>query len=420
MPWARRAICGSIVATLAFLLSTSFAMAAIERPNALDRRVDTISTSALLAQPATALIDPARQAAAQRLVRWKLPGWFLAALLQIAALAYFWSSGTAAKVRDAIRRRTGSEALTRFAFGAALGLIARLAALAPDFYLYRVDRIMDLTVELTRMWALFWVLHTLLAMIVTGLLALFVLMLVDRTHQWYLYTIAAIFLVSIGYAYASPVFEVRGLRNLEPVTGSLAQPVQQLLTRANLRDVGVFIEPANRLSAGGAVVAGLGPSARVIVPDTLVAGSTPAEVLFAIAYELGHINYGDPFSIALVEAAIVVVGSALAVVIADRIGFRRDDDPLSRLALVGALLALMYIFAIPVRNGALHFYDQRADSYAVALTSDRADAVRALIRSTDQRMDEVCPDLLNILFLSTQPGVGVRVATLNGVPNACP
>jgi len=28
--------------------------------------------------------------------------------------------------------------------------------------------------------------------------------------------------------------------------------------------------------------------------------------------------------------------------------------------------------------------------------------------------------LLNILFLSTQPGVGVRVATLNGVPNACP
>ncbi|MBV8654876.1 MAG: hypothetical protein JO160_02455, partial [Candidatus Eremiobacteraeota bacterium] len=134
----------------AFLASFAAARAAVERPNQLDRRVDSISASALLTQPAIALVDPARQRAASRLAHLTLPGWLATALFEAIALAYFWSTGRAAAFRDWLRRRITSEFAMRFLFGAMLGLIARAAALPPAFYLYRVERIMGLSAELTR------------------------------------------------------------------------------------------------------------------------------------------------------------------------------------------------------------------------------------------------------------------------------
>ena len=118
-------------------------------------------------------------------------------------------------------------------------------------------------------------------------------------------------------------------------------------------------------------------------------GSTAAEVRYAGAFAQAVSH--DQLSIALIEGGIIIVFAAIAVVIADRFSFRRDDDPLSRLAIVGALLALVYLAAVPVRNAVQRSYDFADDDYAVAFTDDPAGAVRALIRDADQRMVEVCP-----------------------------
>ncbi len=344
---------------LAAVVSTTAASAATY-PNALDLRVDALSRRALLREPATALVDPARQAGALRRAHWTVVGLVLTQLFEAGALFYFWNSGLAAGRRDALRRRFRPEWQVRLLFGAALALVARLAAFLPAFYLYRVDRTLDLTVELTRWWAVFWILHTLLAMVVAGFIAAVVLWLASRTHQWYLYTIMGILAASVAWSYASPF-----------------------------------------------------PAPRFV-------GSTPAEVRYAVAFQLGHIAHGDRLSIALIEGGVIIIFAALAVVIADRIRFRRDDDPLSRLAIVGALLALVYLAAVPVRDVALQSYDYSADAYAVALTHDPAAAVRALIRAGDERMIEVCPEWSAMLFLYTAPGIGARVGAINHVPSGCP
>ena len=166
----------AVLFTAALLLTFSAAQAApIDRPNALDRRVDAFSQSALLHQPATVLVDHARQAAALRRAHLTLPGWVLIQLCEAIALFYLWSSGGAARLRDWLHRRIRSDWILRFAFGAALGLVARVASFLPAFYLYRVDKTMQLSVELTRWWALSWAFHTLLGMIVAGLVAAIVL-----------------------------------------------------------------------------------------------------------------------------------------------------------------------------------------------------------------------------------------------------
>ena len=415
----RRFFFGAVVAVLLFAAAVGIVSAAFNRPNELDRRVDTIPVQALLSQPASALVDADRQAAARRLARLTLPGFVLMALFQAAALAYFWRSGAAAAVRDRLRRNLRAEWIVRFLFGALLALIARLAAALPAFYLYRVERVMDLSVELTRTWALFWIGHTVLAMVVAGVIAAVVLWLVDRTHQWFVYAIVMILGVSIVWSYASPYFEVFGARAIVPVAGLLQSDVRAALARGAVPDVPVYAETAPASPLANAVVLGLGPYRRVILTRSLVVSGTPPEIVYRTVYEIGHVIHADPLFVALIEGGIIIVFSAIAVVIADRIGFRRDDDPLSRFALVGALLALVYLGAVPVRNAALRSYDLDADRYAVKLTGDRSGAVRAIVREADQRMEEVCPGTLSTLFLEVHPSPGLRVAAINGVPSGC-
>jgi Peptidase family M48 len=341
-------------------LLSPFGVASAGQTSALNSRVDAIPNAALLSQPATALVDPARQAAAIRRAHWTVFGWFLIQIFQAVALFYFWSSGNAASLRDALRRRIRSERDVRFLFGGALALIARIAAFAPSFYLYRVDRALDLTFELTRYWLLYWLLHTMLAMVIAGIVAAVVLWLASRTHQWYVYAILGILGVSVAWSFLNPF---------------RAQVLQ---------------------------------------------GSTGPEVRYDAAVAMGHAVHGDQLSIGLIEGGIIIVFAALAVVIADRVPFRRDDDPLARLAIVGALLALVYIAAVPVRNAGFRPYDLSADAYAVARTGDPAAAVRTLVRGSDQRMIEVCPELSATFFLYTTPAVGTRIAAINHIPSACP
>ncbi len=420
MPVACRRIFHIWIGLTLLLLVSGTVWAAAGRPNELDRAVDAIPAQALLTQPAIALVDPARQQAAVMLVKLTLPGWVLMALCEFVALAYFWNSGNAALLRDRLRRKLRSETYVRFAFGAALGLIARLAALVPSFYLYRVERVMQLSDELTRFWALLWLAHTMLAMLVAGLLAALVLWLVDRTHQWYVFAILVILAASLGWTFASPYFELPGSRTLAPVSGELANQMQLLLARADLAGLPVYVQESGNPHVDRAVVVGLGASRRLILTDTLIAGNMQAETLFLAADAVGQIALGNPVSIALIEGGIVIVFSALAVVIADRVGFRRDDDPLSRLALVGSLLAIVYLVAVPVRNASLRSYDLDADRYAVRLTANRPAAIRALVRQADQHIEEVCPEMLAAFFLYSHPSPAARVQAINGVPPRCP
>src|SRR5579863_6418215 len=396
------------------------AAAASPRPNELDRRIDAISARALVTQPAIALVDPARQAAAERRAALTLPGWLLTVAFEAAALAYFWACGAAARARDRLRRLITAETLVRFIFGAILGLIARVAAFIPEFYLYRVDRAMGLSPELTRVWAAYWIVHTILAMVVAGAIVALVLWLVDRTHQWYAYMIVVILAASLGWSYASPLFEVPGARGMGSADARIQNSVTAALARGAVPAVPVMVRRDRLSSQPDAIVVGLDSFRRVVLTSSIVAGSPVPEITYIVAYEIGHVLHADPLFFALIEGGIIIVFTSLAVVIADRIGFRRDDDPLSRLALVGALLAIVYLAAAPVRNVALRSYDLDADRYAISLTGDRAAAVRAIVRMADQRTQEVCPEFFAHLFLDAHPSPAVRVAAINGVASRCP
>jgi hypothetical protein len=403
----------------AIRLTTTVARAATVRPNAIDRRVDGLPAHLLLMQPAAALVDAERQIAAVRLVHWYLPGWFLAVLLPAFALAYYWQSGQAAAWRDTLRRRLRNETLVRFTFGATLGLIVRAAALLPSLYLYRVERVMSQNDQLLRAWGLDYILITIAWMVVVGAVVCAVLWLVDRTHQWYLYTIAGILAVYFAVAYLAPYANLPLFDRIVPAPPRAAAIATGIESRANL-SLPVVEQIHSRSHLGTAYVSGLGPSRRIVIGDVTIRVSDPGELQYVVARELGYVSAGATWKMALTGALLFIFATAIAVFTADRIGFRRDDDPVCRLALVGAMLSVLYVVAIPIQDSISRGLSERADQFAMALHVDRASAVRTVVRETDQRLVEVCPDVMARLFMGAVQDPSGRVSAINGVAPACP
>jgi Zn-dependent protease with chaperone function len=395
-------------------------LAAILRPNALDRAVDHIPAALLLSQPAGALVDHARQLAAVRLEHWLLPGWFFSVFAQVVVLAYFWQSGGAARLREWLRSRFENEVFVRFLYGASLALIGRLASFFPDFYVLRVQRVMGLSDELLRTWIAQWIPNTLITMIVVGIVVTIVISLVSRTHQWYIYTIVGIFAVSFAVAYIGPYVAAPFFGAYRTLPSGLAAALDRVKESAGNDNVPVVVEVHTHSDLGTAFIQGLGGSVRIVITEPLIAASPIDELQYITAYQLGLIAAGAPWKLALDDALFFIFGTAIAVGIADRIPFRRDDDPLARLALVGALLGIVYIVIAPIDNAILRSFSSRAERYALAATGSRIAAVRSIVRETDQRMEEVCPDVMARLFMSNTLDPSTRISILTGVPRNCP
>lgn len=391
------------------------------RPNALDRAVDAIPVHDLLTRSPFDLIDPARAGAAGHLEQIRILTWMLMVALQIAVLAWFWSAGLSGQMRDRLRTLIGSEFIVRFAFGALLALLDRLVAFVPQAVQYRYSRIMDLTEMLFRTWLWHWIAGTVLAMIVAGLIASIVLWLADRTHQWYIYTIAGVIGFTLLVSYITPYAIAPAYRHYVavPPSANLSGEIAGLERRTGIR-VPVLEErvvPRNR--SDNAYVMGWGGTQRIVIPDTLLEAATPGELRFVLARSYAWVAANNGLHLALIQGAFIVLGTAIAVFVSDRIGFRRDDDPVSRLALLGALMGCVYLVALPFYNGYARNLEFATDSVAVALTADSASAVRLEVRHADQALEPVCPSWFVYWYFGDRPAPGPRIAALQGRADPC-
>ena len=389
----------------------------------MERRVTQIPAAELLSEAPERLVDVHRQAAAHQLVSLTRPAWFAWIALQLFALFYLWASGTAARSRDALKRSIRSTALVRFIFGAALTGVVQLVALPAEFFDYRVLRVMGLSTQPTAGWFGDVVVTALLEMVVVGILVTVVLWLVDRTHLWWVYVAGLIFGLTFLLSYVFPIAIEPIFNHFTPLQSGrpLTARIEALARGAGEGNLPIYISDLSRRThAGNAYVVGIGPSRRIVIGDTLLNSATDDEILFIVAHELGHDVHGDTLRGALFGAIVFVVAAALAVLIADRVGFRRDDDPLSRLTLVGAILGCVYLLFLPVINGYSRTIEAGADAYALQLTHDRVGGTRAFVRFADEDLALLCPSRLARLYWYTHPPLGTRIANVNGQKNPCP
>jgi STE24 endopeptidase len=394
----------------------------VAAPSYVDRRVSAIPAATLLSQPATALVDARRQPGSERMRGYSRPLFFIWAFSQIGLLFYLWASGNAARLRDALRRAIRPVFAMRFTYGALLAIAAALAALPASLVLYRVEVVFAITTEPFFGWVRDGLVTVAGQAIVIGLIVACVFALVDRTRLWWAWSMTGLFIITLFMAFLEPVIIAPLYNRFTPLPASapVRTPLLALARRAGIGDAPIVIsDDSRRTDAAIADVAGFGPTKRIVLSDALLENATAGEVLFLAAREFGHYAHHDDFRLSLFWTFLFIFCTTLAVVTADRVVFRRDDDPLARLALVLGFLGLYALAITPVYDAYSRNIESRADGYALALTGDRASAVRAFVRIADETLAPLCPTKPAQFYFYNSPPLGTRIAKAAGRPDPC-
>jgi Zn-dependent protease with chaperone function len=406
--------------TVSFALVLLFAgMSGAQARTGLDARVDALATQQLLTRNPASLVNAGRQARARKIADLRHAasvGW---ALMQILAFWWLWRSGTAARLRDVMRRRTRNRTLQRAVFGAVLGALGPVVALPFAAVSYRVVFNAGLTDERLPQWFLDYAVRVGLDAVLGAAIVAGVLALVERVRLWYLVVAGAILggaLVSVALAPVAPFgMPVKTTPNaLVALAAPLAQRIGVPGTPV------VLLASARHSNALVARAAGIGPTSRALIGDVVLDHMTPPEQRVVLAHTLAHVRFGDPLRQTLLAVVLFVLSAAIAVLLSDRVGFRRDDDALSRLALVATFLGFVLIVTYPIYNGYARNLETRADRTALAATDDPAATVRAMVRYADDDLVPLCDRRTVRWYFEDRPALGGRIAAAAGTADPCP
>lgn len=341
------------------------------------------------------------------------------AVSQIFAFYLLWQTGSAARLRDLLRRRIRSAFWLRFAYGFALATIAGLAAFPASAAQYRVSVVFDQSNEPFLRWLREGVLHLAIDALVVGLIVAMVMTLVAKMRSWWVFAILGVFMVSLIGGLITPFVIAPLFNHYWPMSQREAAPFVALERVAGMTTPIWRFNSSRQSQIPNVSTIGVGPSARIVLGDTMFAAGTRGEIRYAMAREIAHVRRDDPLRTAFVWTFFFVLAVAIGVLVADRIGFRRDDDPLARLALVCALTGVAGMLLFPLYNVYSRHIEEKADAYALSLTHDPASAVRSYVRSADRRFVQLCPSRLATIYFWPTPPIGTRIAAATGRPDPC-
>jgi STE24 endopeptidase len=218
------------------------------------------------------------------------------------------------------------------------------------------------------------------------------------------------------------------LRSEQLASGRLADELWETARRAHVhvRELRL-LKMGEKTAASNAMVAGLGPTVRIYVSDTLAEPADGedddgalARTRVVLAHELGHHVHHDMWRLMAVSAATIAAGVAGAWAGIELLA-PHGTGHLSTLPAA----VLGFSIASAVVSPAAAAYSRRreraADAYAAALAGEGETFARALERLVAGNLSELEPPRIHHLLTSSHPTPAerIRVARLGGrVPAA--
>jgi Zn-dependent protease with chaperone function len=385
----------------------------------LDARVDALTPHALLTRSAASLVDPDRQVRARTVADLRhlaAAGWGLA---QVIAFSWLWRSGTAARIRDAMRRRTRNRVAQRAVFGASLGVVSALAGLPFAFASFRIAFAVGVTQQLAGAWLLGYLGRIALDALLGAAIVVVVLGLVERTHLWYVIVAGLLVFGTLGGAMLTPLLPFGPPQKASP-RGLKALAATEALRLGVPGAPVVMVATVGHSGTMRVAATGIGPTSRVSVSDVTLDHLTPPELAAALDHADADVARADELRQTLFATLLFVLSVSVAVLLSDRIGFRRDDDALSRLALVATLLSVVLIVLYPVYTTMRRSLQNDADTRALAAGADRAATVRLFVREADDELVPLCDRRTTRWYFDDTTPLGERIARAAGTADPCP
>jgi Zn-dependent protease with chaperone function len=176
-------------------------------------------------------------------------------------------------------------------------------------------------------------------------------------------------------------------------------------TPVHVQDVGDITKQANAYSSG------FGPSANVVLWDTLLDGRfSPGEVRVVVAHELGHVAHRHTLKSIGWSALTVLPIAWLVTLIARRRGGIADPGVLPFALLT---LVVLNVLAAPFVNAVSRRYEAEADWSALKATHDARSARKLFAEFQETSLQEPNPSLLDYLWLENHPTIAQRIAMVD-------
>jgi STE24 endopeptidase len=244
---------------------------------------------------------------------------------------------------------------------------------------------------------------------------------IRRSPRWWwliLSGLALPFTVLLAQLY--PVLIAPIFNKFVPVADpDLEDRVRALAARAGVRVAEVTqMDMSRQTRKANAFFAGLGPTKRIALGDTLVEQFTPDEVEVIVAHELGHQVHHDIWK-GVVAGSVASLGGAfllsrlaepLARRFQGRLGFASIGDVASA-PLLGLLVSWLSVLTMPLANAfSRRVVEWPADRYALELTGRHDAFISGMEKLTRLNLTDPDPPALVKYLLYSHPPVAERIA----------
>ncbi len=199
-----------------------------------------------------------------------------------------------------------------------------------------------------------------------------------------------------------------------PQSSKLRAGVVALGERAGVEVDDVFKVDASRQSTAlNAYVAGLGPTKRVVLYDTLIDGTSKPELESVVAHELGHVSHDDIPRGILFAAIVTPLGLLLVRELTGAMARRAGAEPGSAAAvpaLFVAIAVVSFVANVPA-NQLSRKVEASADAFALRVTDDPQALIGLQKRLSARNLSDVDPPGWATALFGTHPTTLERIGS---------
>jgi len=360
-----------------------------------------------LPEPDAALDFTSAQIARQNAFRHELLPWSTTSwMISIVVPLVIGFSPLGGRLYDAVRIRRWYVAVPLLVLG--LGLLISVVTVPTDVMAERVTRKYGLSVQSWGLWTRDRTVNWLLTSLALAVIALVLIGLAKRwRYGWWLPAAIVSAVLVLGVSFAYPVLvEPRFNHFTSMPAGQLRTDFLQLAAQDGVPVKDVLVADASRrTTALNAYVSGFGSTRRLVVYDTLLKDTPPAQIELVVAHELGHAAEND----VLHGTLIGVLGAAFAVTLLRLLLGARMSDP-RRTASLLALIVVGTALASPVQNLVSRKVEARADYHSLRLTNDPQDFVAMQHDLAVTNISGLNPSRWRYWMFATHPTAPERIA----------
>ncbi len=307
----------------------------------------------------------------------------------IAVLLIVLAAGWSARMRDFAQRRVRWPFVAAMLYFVLLSLITTVMEFPLDFYgSFVVPHQFDLTNQSFAAWL--------------GDFAALALLGIRRIRRWWLVLwLGSIPLILLGVL-ATPLIIDPLFNDFRPLRdASLRQALLDEASRAGIEQSRVYeVDKSKQTKEMNAYVTGIGPSARIVMWDTLLAKLDRDEILAVMGHEMGHYVLKHLWQGMVFEWGLARWG------VRWRAGDRGDPAALPWLIVVSSLLAFLLS---PVYSSYSRHIEHQADIFGLELTHKNEAMASSFVKFAEDSKADPRPPRFIEWWRYSHPSLGRRI-----------